>query len=83
MNEYYKIEEICKVKGGKRIPQGCTLQDAPNEHPYLSLIHICKSVAEVFVLLPPLQVPVTRTGLMYFLVGAASNASDPVVIRCV
>ena len=38
MNEYYKIEEICKVKGGKRIPQGCTLQDAPNEHPYIRIL---------------------------------------------
>lgn len=38
MNEYYKIEEICKVKGGKRIPQGCTLQEMPNEHPYIRIL---------------------------------------------
>ena len=38
MNEYYKIEEICKVKGGKRIPQGCTLQETPNKHPYIRIL---------------------------------------------
>ncbi|MCI8866247.1 MAG: restriction endonuclease subunit S [Lachnospiraceae bacterium] len=38
MSEYYKIEEICKVKGGKRIPQGCTLQEIPNEHPYIRIL---------------------------------------------
>jgi len=38
MNEYYKIEEICKVKGGKRIPQGCTLQEIPNGHPYIRIL---------------------------------------------
>lgn len=38
MNEYYKIEEICKVKGGKRIPQGCTLQEIPNKHPYIRIL---------------------------------------------
>ena len=38
MSEYYKIEEICKVKGGKRIPQGCTLQKIPNAHPYIRIL---------------------------------------------
>ena len=38
MSEYYKIEEICKVKGGKRIPQGCTLQEIPNAHPYIRIL---------------------------------------------
>lgn len=38
MSEYYKIEEICKVKGGKRIPQGCTLQETPNKHPYIRIL---------------------------------------------
>lgn len=38
MNEYYKIEDVCKVKGGKRIPQGCTLQETPNEHPYIRIL---------------------------------------------
>lgn len=38
MSEYYKVEEICKVKGGKRIPQGCTLQDNPNKHPYIRIL---------------------------------------------
>lgn len=38
MNEYYKIEDICKVKGGKRIPQGETLQLEQNEHPYIRIL---------------------------------------------
>lgn len=38
MNEYYKIEDVCKVKGGKRIPQGCTLQKTPNKHPYIRIL---------------------------------------------
>ena len=38
MNEYYKIEDICKVKGGKRTPQGCTLQETPNNHPYIRIL---------------------------------------------
>lgn len=38
MNEYYKIEDVCKVKGGKRIPQGCTLQETPNKHPYIRIL---------------------------------------------
>ncbi|MCM1136277.1 MAG: restriction endonuclease subunit S [Clostridium sp.] len=38
MGEYYRIEEICRVKGGKRIPQGCTLQDTPNSHPYIRIL---------------------------------------------
>lgn len=35
---YYKLGEICKVKGGKRIPQGETLQDEPNGHPYIKIV---------------------------------------------
>ena len=38
MIDYYKIEEICRVKGGKRIPQGCTLQETPNKHPYIRIL---------------------------------------------
>ncbi len=38
MSEYYKIEDVCKVKGGKRIPQGCTLQETPNKHPYIRIL---------------------------------------------
>ena len=38
MSEYYKVEEICKVKGGKRIPQGCTLQGNRNSHPYIRIL---------------------------------------------
>lgn len=38
MNEYYKVEDVCKVKGGKRIPQGCTLQETPNNHPYIRIL---------------------------------------------
>lgn len=35
---YYLLGEICKVKGGKRIPQGETLQDEPNAHPYIKIV---------------------------------------------
>lgn len=35
---YYLLGEICKVKGGKRIPQGETLQDEPNGHPYIKIV---------------------------------------------
>lgn len=38
MSKYYKIEEICVVKGGKRIPQGCTLQMDANSHPYIRIL---------------------------------------------
>ena len=38
MSKYYKIEEICIVKGGKRIPQGCTLQINANNHPYIRIL---------------------------------------------
>ena len=35
---YYYLGDICKVKGGKRIPQGETLQDEPNNHPYIKIV---------------------------------------------
>lgn len=38
MSKYYRVEEVCNVKGGKRIPQGCTLQNIPNNHPYIKII---------------------------------------------
>lgn len=38
MSNYYKIEDICKVKGGKRIPQGEVLQTKKNEHPYIRIL---------------------------------------------
>lgn len=38
MNKYYRIEDICKVKGGKRIPQGETLQKERNNHPYIRIL---------------------------------------------
>lgn len=38
MNNFYKIEEICKVKGGKRIPAGETLQNEKNDHPYIRIV---------------------------------------------
>lgn len=38
MSSYYKIEDVCKVKGGKRIPQGETLQIEKNEHPYIRIL---------------------------------------------
>lgn len=36
--KYYKLGNVCKVKGGKRIPQGETLQDEPNDHPYIKIV---------------------------------------------
>ena len=38
MNNLYKIEDVCLVKGGKRIPEGETLQETPNEHPYIRIL---------------------------------------------
>ena len=38
MSRYFKIEDVCKVKGGKRIPQGETLQKEKNEHPYIRIL---------------------------------------------
>lgn len=38
MNNYYTIEEICNVKGGKRIPVGETLQEEKNNHPYIRIL---------------------------------------------
>ena len=38
MNEYYRIKDICKVKGGKRIPKGETLQKERNNHPYIRIL---------------------------------------------
>lgn len=38
MNNYIKIEDICNVKGGKRIPQGETLQVEKNRHPYIRIL---------------------------------------------
>jgi len=29
------LGEIVKIKGGKRLPKGCTLQTKPNKHPYI------------------------------------------------
>jgi type I restriction enzyme S subunit len=31
----YKLGEICKVKGGKRLPKGNNLTTVPNSHPYI------------------------------------------------
>ena len=31
----YKLGEICKVKGGKRLPKGNNLTAVPNSHPYI------------------------------------------------
>jgi type I restriction enzyme S subunit len=31
----YKLGEICKVKGGKRLPKGNNLTTIPNSHPYI------------------------------------------------
>ena len=31
----YKLGEICKVKGGKRLPKGNNLTTVPNTHPYI------------------------------------------------
>jgi type I restriction enzyme S subunit len=31
----YKLGEICKVKGGKRLPKGKNLTTVPNSHPYI------------------------------------------------
>ena len=31
----YKLGEICKVKGGKRLPKGNNLTSIPNSHPYI------------------------------------------------
>lgn len=30
-----KLDEICEVKGGKRLPKGCNLQEEKTEHPYI------------------------------------------------
>lgn len=38
MSRYFKIEDICKVRGGKRIPQGETLQEEKNTHPYIRIL---------------------------------------------
>lgn len=38
MSRYYRIEEVCIVRGGKRIPQGCTLQIDANSHPYIRIL---------------------------------------------
>lgn len=38
MSRYFKIEDICKVQGGKRIPQGETLQEEKNTHPYIRIL---------------------------------------------
>lgn len=38
MTSYYRIEEVCKIKGGKRIPQGETLQSNKNSHPYIRIL---------------------------------------------
>ena len=34
----YLVKDVCKVKGGKRIPKGETLQTEPNEHPYIRIL---------------------------------------------
>lgn len=31
----YKLGEIAKVKGGKRLPKGSSLTSVPNNHPYI------------------------------------------------
>jgi len=33
--EWVALEEICDVKGGKRLPKGKTLSDSPTPHPYI------------------------------------------------
>ena len=33
----YKLGELVKVKGGKRLPKGISLQIAPNTHPYIRI----------------------------------------------
>lgn len=38
MNDYYKIKNICKIKGGKRIPKGEVLQKEKNSHPYIRIL---------------------------------------------
>ena len=38
MNDYYKIKDICKIKGGKRIPRGEVLQIEKNSHPYIRIL---------------------------------------------
>ena len=38
MNNLYKIEDVCLVKGGKRIPEGETLQETPNVHPNIRIL---------------------------------------------
>ena len=37
MSEWAKVRlgDVCKVKGGKRLPKGSFLQVIPNSHPYI------------------------------------------------
>ncbi len=39
----YKLGELVKVKGGKRLPKGISLQIAPNTHPYIRIRDMGKS----------------------------------------
>ena len=32
-----KIGDICKIKGGKRLPKGKQLTTIPNNHPYIRI----------------------------------------------
>ena len=39
----YRLGELVKVKGGKRLPKGISLQIAPNTHPYIRIRDMGKS----------------------------------------
>ena len=39
----YRLGELVKVKGGKRLPKGVSLQTAPNTHPYIRIRDMGKS----------------------------------------
>ena len=39
----YKLGELVKVKGGKRLPKGISLQIVPNTHPYIRIRNMGKS----------------------------------------
>ena len=41
--ETYRLGELVKVKGGKRLPKGISLQIAPNTHPYIRIRDMGKS----------------------------------------
>ncbi|MEI6286309.1 MAG: restriction endonuclease subunit S [Bacillota bacterium] len=45
MNDWreLKLGDVCKVKGGKRLPKGKTLSDVPNLHPYIRIRDVGKT----------------------------------------